>query len=140
MTSLMRRDRPVLGELFDWLESEFPPVFRPFAGGHPMRVEDFIDDQGQYILRAELAGVDPAKDIAVTIADGVLTVKAERRDEVKEEHRSEFRYGAFVRTVTLPAGADENDVTAGYTNGILEIRIGMKAEKPEPRQIPVTAG
>ncbi len=140
MTSLMRRDRPMIGELFDWLEGEFPPMFRPFTGGRPMRVEDYVDESGHYVLRAELPGIDPAKDIAVTVAHGVLTVKAERRDETKDEHRTEFRYGAFVRTVTLPAGANEDDVTASYTDGILEIRIGMKAEDPEPKQIPVTAG
>ncbi len=136
VASLARRDRPVFGELFDWLEGEFPPVFRPF-GGHPVRIEDYVEEGGRYVLRAELPGIDPAKDVTVTVADGVLTVKAERRDETKEEHRSEFRYGAFVRTIALPAGADEDDVEATYTDGILEVRIGMRAAKPEPKQIPV---
>jgi HSP20 family protein len=76
----------------------------------------------------------------VTVADGVLTVKAERRDETTEEHRSEFRYGAFVRTIALSAGADENDIEATYADGILEVRIGMQATKPEPKQIPVKTG
>jgi HSP20 family protein len=137
VASLVRRDRPVFAELFDWLEGEIPPMFRPLGGGHPVRIEDFIEEGGRYVLRAELPGVDPAKDVMVTVADGVLTVKAERRDETKEEHRSEFRYGAFVRTIALPAGADENDVTATYADGILEVRIGMREGKPEPKQIPV---
>jgi len=137
VAGLVRRDRPVFGELFDWLEGEFPPVFRQFGGGHPVRIEDYIEEGGQYVLRAELPGIEPVKDVTVTVADGVLTVKAERRDETKEEHRSEFRYGAFVRTIALPAGADEDDIAATYADGILEIRIGMQAAKPEPRQIPV---
>jgi HSP20 family protein len=137
VASLVRRDRPVFGELFDWLEGEFPPVFRPFSGGHPVPIEDYIEEGGPYVLRAELPGLDPGKDVAVTVADGVLTVKAERRDETKEEHRTEFRYGAFVRTIALPVGADEDDIAATYTDGILEIRIGMRAAKPEPKQIPV---
>jgi HSP20 family protein len=137
VASLVRRDRPVFAELFDWLEGEFPPVFRPLGAGHPVRIEDYIDEGGQYVLRAELPGIDPAKDVTVTVADGVLTVKAERQDGIKEEHRSEFRYGVFVRTIALPAGADENDIAATYTDGILEVRIGMRAAKPEPRQIPV---
>jgi HSP20 family molecular chaperone IbpA len=130
----------MFAELFDWLEGEFPPVLRPFGGGHMMRVEEYVDD-GHHVIRAELPGIDPDKDITVTIDSGVLTVKAERREEKKGEHRSEFRYGAFSRSVSLPAGADESDVTASYAKGILEIRIGMKPErKPEPKQIPVTAG
>ena len=140
VASLARRDRPVFGELFDWLEGEFPPVFRPFAGGHPVRIEDYIEEGGKYVLRAELPGIDPKKDVTVTVADGVLTVKAERRDETKQEHRTEFRYGAFVRTIALPAAADEDDIAATYTDGILEIRIGMREAKPEPKQIPVNTG
>jgi HSP20 family molecular chaperone IbpA len=141
VVSLVRRDRPVIAEVFDWLEGEIPPMFRPLGGGgHPMRIEDYIEESGQYVLRAELPGIEPAKDVTVTVADGVLTVKAERRDETKEEHRSEFRYGAFVRTIALPAGADENDIKATYADGILEIRIGMREGKPEPKQIPVKTG
>jgi HSP20 family molecular chaperone IbpA len=140
MTGLMRRDRPMFAELFDWLEGELPPVFRPFGGGHMMRVEDYVED-GHYVIRAELPDIDPEKDVTVTVDGGVLTVKAERREETKEVHRSEFRYGAFTRSVSLPAGADESDVTATYAKGILEIRIGMKPEqKPEARHIPITAG
>jgi HSP20 family molecular chaperone IbpA len=115
-------------------------MFRQFGGGHPVRIEDYIEEGGKYVVRAELPGIDPAEDVTVTVADGVLTVKAERRDETKEEHRSEFRYGAFVRTIVLPAGADEDDIVATYADGILEIRIGMRAAKPEPKQIPVKSG
>jgi HSP20 family molecular chaperone IbpA len=135
-----KRDRPVFVELFDWLEGEMPPMFRPLRGGHPMRIEDYIEESGQYVLRAELPGIDAAKDVEVTVADGILTVKAERHDATKEEHRSEFRYGAFVRTIALPAGADENDISAAYADGILEVRIGMREAKPEPKQIPVKIG
>jgi HSP20 family molecular chaperone IbpA len=139
VANLVRRDRPAFAELFDWLEGEIPARFRPLGGGHPVRIEDYIEDSGHYVLRAELPGIDPAKDVTVTVGDGVLTVTAERRDETKEEHRSEFRYGAFVRTIALPAGADEDDIGATYSDGILQIRIGMREAKPEPKQIPVKA-
>lgn len=140
MAGLARRERPMFAELVDWLEGEFPPMFRPFGSGHMVRVEDYVEND-QYVVRAELPGIDPEKDVTVTLHKGVLTVKAERREEKKEEHRSEFRYGSFTRAVSLPAGADEEDVKASYTNGILEIRIGLKAEqKPEPRKIQVTSG
>ena len=137
VASLARRDRPVFGELFDWLEGEFPPMFRPFTGGHPVRIEDYIEEGGTYVLRAELPGIDPKKDVTVTVADGVLTVKAERRDETKQEHRTEFRYGAFERTLPLPSGATLDDVKATYETGVLEIRIPTSGPEPRTHKVPV---
>jgi HSP20 family protein len=138
VTTLMMRERPFM-DLVDWLEGEFPalPVFRPLIGAHTVRVEDYVDD-GHYVLRAELPGIDPEKDVNITIENDVLTIKAERRDEKKDGHRSEFRYGAVARSISLPGGVDEDDVTAKYTGGILEVRIGIKPEvKPEPKHISI---
>jgi HSP20 family protein len=138
VTTLMMRERPFV-DLVDWLEGEFPalPVFRPLIGAQTARVEDYVDD-GHYVLRAELPGIDPEKDVHITIENDVLTIKAERRDEKKDGHRSEFRYGAFTRSISLPGGVDEDDVTAKYTSGILEVRIGIKPEaKPEPKHISI---
>jgi HSP20 family protein len=138
MTTPAKRERPMFADLVDWLEGEFPalPMMRPF-GGQVMRVEDYVDD-GQYVVRAELPGVDPEKDVDLTVENGVLTIRAERREEKKEGGRSEFRYGSFTRSVTLPPGADENDVTATYTNGILEVRVAIKPEqKPERKRITI---
>ena len=79
MTTPARRERPMFAELVDWLEGEFPgsPLMRPFAGMQVMRVEDFIEE-GRYVLRAEVPGIDPDKDVEITIDNGVLTIKAER--------------------------------------------------------------
>jgi HSP20 family protein len=142
VTTLMRRERPLFTDLFDWLEGEFPalPVFRPLIGAQMVRVEDYVDD-GHYVLRAELPGIDPKKDVDIMIENDVLTIKAERREEKKDGHHSEFRYGAFTRSISLPGGVDEDDVTAKYTSGILEVRIGIKPEvKPEPKHISITKG
>src|SRR5687768_4447289 len=98
MNSLVKRESGTFADLVDWLESEFP-AFRPFAGLQMMRVEDFQDGD-QYVMRAELPGIDPDKDVELEVQDGVLTIKAERREERKEPHRSEFRYGSFSRSVT----------------------------------------
>jgi HSP20 family protein len=142
VTTVARRDRGTFADLFDWLEAEFPalPVFRPFTGTQLMRVEDFHDD-GHYVLRVELPGIDPDKDVDIAISDGVLTMKAERREEKKEGRRSEFHYGTFRRSMTLPAGADEDDIKATYADGILEVRIGIgSTERPEPKHISVLKG
>jgi HSP20 family molecular chaperone IbpA len=139
MTTPARRERPMFAELVDWLEGGFPtlPVMRPFGGAQVMRVEDYVEGS-QYVVRAELPGIDPEKDVEITVDDGVLSIKAERREEKKQSHRSEFRYGAFTRSMTLPTGTDENDVTATYGDGILDVRIGIKAvKKPEAKRISV---
>jgi HSP20 family protein len=138
MTTPARRERPMFAELVDWLEGGFAglPV-RPFVGSHVMRVEDYVEDD-QYVLRAELPGIDPDNDVELTVDNGVLTIKAERREEKKEGGRSEFRYGAFTRSVTLPSGADEDAVTASYDNGVLEVRVPIKEPKaPEAKRITI---
>lgn len=96
--------------------------FRPAFGGHVIRVEDEVND-GSYELRAEVPGVDPAKDVDVTVRDGVLTIKAERSEKKEANGRSEFSYGSFVRSVALPAGADEDAIKASYDKGILTVSV-----------------
>lgn len=143
MATLARRERGTFADMLDWLEAEFPafPVFaRPFTGAQMIRVEEF-GEAGQYVLRAELPGIDPDKDVDIEIAEGLLTVKAERREETKEGGRTEFRYGTFTRTLRLPAGAAEDDVRATYHDGILEIRVPIaEASKPEAKHITVVKG
>ena len=59
-----------------------------------MRLEDEIKD-GRYVVRAEMPGVDPVKDIDITVRDGQLTIKAERSEKKDFDGRSEFSYGSF---------------------------------------------
>lgn len=138
MTTLIRRprNRPFT-DLVDWFETGLPAWWPGGADAHVIRVEDEVKD-GRYLMRAELPGIDPAKDLTVTVERGVLTVRAERRTEETTEGRSEFRYGSFVRSVTLPQGADEDDVAATYDKGIVEVSVGLKAEEQTTRTIPVT--
>ena len=101
-------------------------------------MEDFVQD-GHYVLCAEMPGIDPDKDVDTTVEDGVLTITAERREQTKTDHRSEFRYSSFARRVPLPTGADEDDVQASYDKGVLEIRVPIKPETTrDPRRISVS--
>ena len=93
--------------------------------------------EGRYVVRAEMPGVDPAKDIDITVRDGQLTIKAERSEKKDFDGRSEFSYGSFVRTVSLPAGADEDDIKATYDQGILTVSVGISEPKPAERRVPV---
>jgi HSP20 family protein len=125
---------PELAELF----AGFPSMarLRPAFGTRAMRLEDELDD-GSYIVRAELPGVDPAKDVNITVRDGQLTIQAERSEKKDFNGRSEFSYGSFVRSVSLPAGADENDIKATYDQGILTVSVAISEPKPAERRVQV---
>jgi HSP20 family protein len=125
-------------DLIDWLETPLT-VLSPLAG-HPLLVESYVRD-GCYVVRAEIPGVDPEKDIEVTVSKGILTLKANKRDDTEGKHRSEFHYGTLVRSVTLPAGADDKRIQAVYYNGVLEVLVGLEHKEAEEeksqRTIPV---
>jgi HSP20 family protein len=106
--------------------------------GHPMRVEDYVHD-GYYMVRAELPGMDPEKDIELTVSKGVLTINATRHEQADGKRRSEFRYGTFTRSITLPADADEDHIQASYDYGVLEVAIKIEDQAAEGahRRIPV---
>ncbi|WP_283134577.1 Hsp20/alpha crystallin family protein [Rhizohabitans arisaemae] len=133
---MLRQQRGLMPELFDWLE--FPFAAMRTAETQPIKFEDYVDD-GRYVLRAELPGIDPERDVEITVTNGVLNVRAERRDEHKDPHRTEFRYGSFERSLTLPAGVDEEDVRATYDKGVLEVSVKLGEPKPEGKRIPIQA-
>ena len=123
-------------DVLDWLESPWSAVL-PFGPAQTFRVEDYTED-GKYMIRAELPGVDPEKDVEVTVDSGMLTIHAERREETKEDRRSEFKYGSLTRSVSLPEGADPDNITATYDQGILKVTIPVPEEtKPATRKIAV---
>jgi HSP20 family protein len=129
MSALLRKDpRTMFPDLVDWFEAPFMTL-RPYLA-QPIRIEDYVEDD-HYVIRAELAGIDPEKDVEITVGSGYLTIRAERADKTEGKHRSEFRYGSFTRSMTLPPTANEDDITASYRDGILTISVGLKAEKTE---------
>jgi len=113
-----------------------------FAHGmaSPLHVEEFIKD-GTCVIRAELPGIDPEKDVEVTVQEGTLSLRARReerkREELPEGYRSEFRYGSFRRVIPLPEGTSEADVKASYKDGILEIRVPIGETTPSVKKIAV---
>lgn len=135
MTALVPR---LFGEFTDWFETDFP--LRPFLPheGHLIRVEDARTEK-EYVVRAELPGVDPDQDIQVSVDDNFLTILAERREHKAETHQSEFRYGMLRRAVRLPAGADAEHITATYDKGVLTVTVPLAAPAPTGRKVPITA-
>ena len=131
-----RQPSALLPDLLDWLDAPWAPLL-PFTAAHMFRVEDYVKDN-RSIGRAERPGVDPGKDTEITVEDGTLTIHAERREEHKEPHRSEFRYGSFTRSVVLPGRADTEHVTATYDKGILEVSVPVPETEPQGRRIAIT--
>ena len=137
MSTLTRKDyRGPFADLFDWLESPLT-MLHPMSA-QAMRMEDYVKD-GRYVVRAELPGLDPEKELDVKVASGVLSIKADRHEHAEDKHHSEFRYGSFARHIALPASADEEHIQASYDKGILEVVVDLKT-KGSPateRKIPV---
>lgn len=74
------------------------------------------------------------------MSDGMLQMRAERREEQREtesRRHSEFHYGSFTRVVSLPAGAGDADVRATYHDGILEVRVPLDHRKAGATQVTV---
>jgi HSP20 family molecular chaperone IbpA len=123
-------------DLSDWLESPWSAVL-PFGSAQTFRVEEYTED-GTYMIRAELPGLDPDRDVEVTVESGMLTIHAERREETRKDRHSEFRYGSLTRTVALPEGADPDNITASYDQGILKVTVPVPENaKPAARKIAI---
>lgn len=128
----------------DWFDQAFRDMFRDFLSSEGqlgkafegmsnlMRVEEFVEGD-TCVIRAELPGIDPEKDVEISVSDGIMHLQAVRRERSEEErpdgYRSEFRYGSLERRFRLPQGTTEKDIKATYHDGILEVRV------PAPKQV-----
>jgi len=132
------RQRARVPDLFDWVESAWPSLFaaRSVFGTHLIRVEDKMDGD-RYVIRAELPGIDPEKDVKITVDDHTLVIDAERTEETSDKSHSEFQYGSFHRAMSLPAGVKSDDVKATYADGILTVTIGIRPVTAPVQHIPV---
>lgn len=101
-------------------------------------------DDGAYRIAVELPGVED-KDIHLSVENGMLTVKGEKRTEREEKgdtwYFSERQFGAFSRTFRLPADADEGGVKAALKDGVLTVTLPRKAPAaPEAKRVPIATG
>ena len=131
--------------------------FRAFAGPWGMRTlataapgqrfmptTDIFARNGDLVIRLDLPGVDPEKDVSVTYEEGELTIRGERKEdkELNEEgyYRHESSYGAFERHIPVPPQTRESDIKAEYKDGVLELvvpRAVRLAEGKAARAIPI---
>jgi HSP20 family protein len=96
-----------------------------------MPAVDIIDTPDAFVLKAELAGMQP-EDVHIELEDDVLTIKGERhqeeRPETEEYQSTEWHYGAFQRSISLPHSVKRDAIEATYENGVVEVRVPKAAE------------
>ncbi len=121
---------------------EMDRLFDRFFEGWPFRLGsedgywlpsvDVSETGKEVIVKAEVPGMDP-KNIDVSLHDNVLTIRGERKQEKEEKeedfHRIERSYGAFCRSIALPAQVDPDKVKAEYKHGVLSIRLPKTKEE-----------
>jgi HSP20 family protein len=102
---------------------------------------DVAETDEAYVLTAELPGVT-MENVEVNVEDNIITIRGSKRapedsDRVKY-HRIERPYGDFQRSLALPRNVDPEQVSAKYLDGVLEVRVGKRAET-RPRKIEIQA-
>jgi len=148
----MKPQKPVRPSLWDWpnlseLERE---LFNPMAiwmrtpaetleqGSFVPRV-DIIENDDSWIFKAELPDIR-IEDVKVTVEEGVLAIKGERKfeEEVKEGSYTRFerQYGSFERRFSLPTGIDQDNIKADLKNGVLTLTVPKK-EESKPKSISI---
>jgi HSP20 family protein len=146
--SVARRDpfadlaewRPFFGPLFGREgRSLLEEMWGRSAGGRLAPSVDISEDNGNYIVTAELPGTR-REDVAVELEEDVLTIRGEKRnerDEKKEKRRVvERSYGTFSRSFTLPSNADPEQVSASFKDGVLTVTVAKRPET-KPRVVDI---
>ena len=123
---------------FDEMERAWPDRFFarfPTFGEPWMPAVDIVEKEDALLVKADLPGVRQ-EDISITVEEGSLCIRAERkREEEKEEkgyRRMERSYGRYERVIRLPEGVSEDAIKANYRDGVLEITVPLPAEAPPP--------
>jgi HSP20 family protein len=119
----------------------------PFRGvasqvGMKTPVVNVAETDKEFEITAELPGISE-KDVDVTLADGVLTVKGEKREEKEDKDKNyylaERSYGSFQRSFRLPDNADQDKISAAVAKGVLTVTIAKKAAaKPAEKEKKIT--
>lgn len=102
---------------------------------------DVFQTEDDVVIQSTIAGVDPDKDLDISITKDMVTIRGSRSQEQKikssDYYYQELYWGAFSRSVILPVDVDTEGAKASYKNGILTIRL-PKLEKTKTRKIKIT--
>jgi len=148
----LRREMDRLFDDFEWGSWRLPsprlfgvePFWRGDVSWGKVPAVDVTDTEKTYEVTAELPGMDE-KNVEVKFANGVLTIKGEKKEEKEEKkkdyHLSERRYGAFQRSFTVPDGIDADKIDATFKDGVLTVSLPKTAEaQKKEKQIAIKKG
>jgi len=100
---------------------------------------DVSETKSDFVVKAELPGIDP-KDIDVSLNDGMLTIRGEKKQEKEEKeenyHFIERSYGTFSRSVSLPRDLKHDKISASYKDGVLRVVL-PKSEEAKKEEIKI---
>jgi HSP20 family protein len=132
--------RREMDRLFDEFTRHLPPVPGLGAGALAPRT-NVVETDGEIEITAELPGLE-VKDVTVTLAENVLTIRgekqAEREEKGKEYRLAERSYGSFTRSFEVPIGLDAVKVTATIDKGVLTVKFPKPAQ-PAAKKIEIKA-
>jgi HSP20 family protein len=120
-----------VNDFVSWMSSVAP-------GDPQIRIEEYVDGD-RHVIKADIPGVDPDKDIDISVDGSLLRLRGQRREEQREKRRTEIRYGSFERALSLPSGTTADQVSASYDDGVLTVTF-PEAAAPEPHKIAVSHG
>lgn len=126
--------RGILPSPFRRAAFNIEPFWPRTAGWGATPAVDIAEKDAAYEVTADLPGMDE-KDIEVTVANGMLTIKGEKREE-KEEKKKDYylherRFGSFERRFALPEGVDPDKIEASFKKGVLTVAL---PKTPEARK------
>ena|ERR671910_2829945 len=135
----------------DSFQSDMNRLFDRFFDGRPANGDrgrrwipamDLVETDENLVVRADLPGLSE-DDVEIEIKDNVLTVSGERKAEHEEKgegfHRVERSFGRFARSLSLPRGVDADKVQAGFSDGVLQVRV-PKPEETKPTRVQIGTG
>ena len=143
------RERNAFAQPFLSLQREIDRLFEDFTRGFPnmpsiaggnggnggmvMPSTDVTETDKEIEITAELPGLED-KDVQVNFADGILTIRGEKKAEKEEKDKNyrlvERSYGSFERSIALPDGVKPENVKATIAKGVLSVKV----TKPAPAQ------
>jgi HSP20 family protein len=136
-----------LNDLASFRQQDIDRVFRTLAeslsgfgsieGADWVPSTDVLTRGNDLVIRMEVPGIDPEKDVEITVENGMLHIRG-RREQTQEEEtegyiRREMTFGSFARTLPLPSGVSTDDLKANYEDGVLEIVVPGAAKRPAQR-------
>ena len=133
---------------FERMRREMDRLWDSFFERRPTKIEeqgeflpalDLAETDNELVVKCEVPGLEP-KDIVISLSDGMLTIKGEKKQEREEKeadyHLVERSYGAFTRSIQLPKEVQGDKINASYKNGILKVTL-PKSEEAKKKEIKI---